>query len=387
MTSILLFGKIFLGENMKFLRKLFAVLLTIMLIFCMGCTAENNNDTLSVGSEGSDIPLVSSPEVSLDTVKLHFIDVGQGDSAFIELNDNRTMLIDAGESEYGATVISYIKKLGYSKIDFVVATHPHSDHIGGMEEVIKAFDIGSVYMPKASNNTKTFEGLLTAIQNKGLKINTAKNGVKIIDEQDICIDVLSPVSDSYSNLNNYSVVLKITYKDNKFLFTGDAEADAESEISADISCDLIKVGHHGSNTSSGSAFVKRTKAKYAVISCGEDNKYGHPHKEILERWQNTGAQIYRTDINGTVIATSDGKSITISCEETVKEEPTSSVVASESSENITAAYVLNISTKKIHLADCRHVKSIKDSNRQETGDDITKLQSKGYTKCKTCMGG
>ncbi len=378
----MLFGKMFLGENMRIFRKIFAVLLTLMLIFCVGCDGDN----------GASLPLNSQNDTSLEqaqkNVKFHFLDVGQGDSIFIELNDNRTMLIDAGESEYAVTIISYIKKLGYSKIDFVVATHPHSDHIGGMEEVINAFEIGSVYMPKVSNNTKTFEGLLTAIQNKGLKINTAQKGVKILDEQDIGIDVLSPVNDSYSNLNNYSVVLKITYKDNKFLFTGDAEADAESEIADDVLCDLVKVGHHGSNTSSGSNFVKATKAKYAVISCGTDNKYGHPHTETVNRWQNLGAEIYRTDVNGNIIATSDGKNITVtfSKNETVVQTP-SGAFESETGVQIKVTYVLNVSSKKIHLADCRHVKSIKETNKKTTTETLSALQSQGYSNCKTCLGG
>lgn len=264
------------------------------------------------GSENS----LTESNTSSNSGKLvsHYIDVGQGDSEFIELPDGTTMLIDAGTADYGETVVDYIKDLGYKKIDYLIGTHPHADHIGGMQKVVKSFDIGSVYMPKASTNTKTYENLLTEIKNKGLKIKTAKAGVSIISENDLKVDILAPNSSKYDELNNYSAVVKITYKNNKFLYTGDAEKLSEDEIKADVSADVIKVGHHGSTSSSSKNFVKNVSPKYAVICVGKDNTYGHPKDSIIKRWENIGAKILRTDEDGSITITSDGKNISVNTE-------------------------------------------------------------------------
>lgn len=373
---------------MKKFKIILSVILTIVICFLTGCTKSNNKtvDNSSLTAVDSSNNTSETIENGLEKIKVHFIDVGQGDSIFLELTANRTMLIDASESKYSGTIINYIKNLGYKKIDYVVATHPHADHIGGMEDVIRTFDIGSVYMPKVSTNTKTFESLLKTVQSKNLKINTAKSGVKIIDENDISIKVLSPVADQYNNLNDYSVVLKLTYKNSKFLFMGDAEEQAEELITDDVSCDLIKLGHHGSSTSSSIEFAKKTKAKYAVISCGEGNSYGHPHKETLDRFTALGAVIYRTDVNGSIIATCDGNNISIL---TTNKAVTPQAVysSSESTNNNKVKYVLNTSTKKIHLPECRHVSSIKTQNRTESTKSIEELGKDGYSVCKVCIGG
>lgn len=246
----------------------------------------------------------------------YYIDVGQGDSEFIEFPDGKTMLIDAGTDEYGETVTEQIKDLGYSKIDYIVCTHPHADHIGGMADVVNSFDIGKIYMPKAVSDTKTFENLLTTIQDNGMTINTAKAGMNILSSEnyDYSVDIIAPISIEYDDLNNYSVVLKITYGDNKFLYMGDAEKEVENELlenNSDIKADVIKVGHHGSNTSSSYDFVNAVSADYAVISVGRDNDYGHPHSKIIKRWKNSGAEICRTDESGTIIISSDGKNISV----------------------------------------------------------------------------
>lgn len=269
------------------------------------------NEDLS-GSENS--MTVSNTENSRKNLISHYIDVGQGDSEFIELPDGTTMLIDAGTADYGETVVDYIKNLGYSKIDYLVGTHPHADHIGGMQKVVQSFDIGSVYMPKASTNTKTYENLLTEIKNKGLKIKSAKAGVSIISEDNLKVDILAPNSSEYDELNNYSAVVKITYKNNKFLYMGDAEKLSEDEIKADVSADVIKIGHHGSTSSSSKNFVKKVKPQYAVICVGKDNSYGHPKDTIIKRWKDIGAKILRTDEDGSITITSDGSNISVNTE-------------------------------------------------------------------------
>ncbi|MGN0470236.1 MAG: ComEC/Rec2 family competence protein [Acutalibacteraceae bacterium] len=296
------------------LKSIISFFVTAVMAFSLcGCAEVQRflNEDLS-GSENS--MTVSNTENSSRNLISHYIDVGQGDSEFIELPDGTTMLIDAGTADYGETVVDYIKNLGYSKIDYLVGTHPHADHIGGMQKVVQSFDIGSVYMPKASTNTKTYENLLTEIKNKGLKIKSAKAGVSIISEDNLKVDILAPNSSEYDELNNYSAVVKITYKNNKFLYMGDAEKLSEDEIKADVSADVIKIGHHGSTSSSSKNFVKKVKPQYAVICVGKDNSYGHPKDTIIKRWKDIGAKILRTDEDGSITITSDGSNITVNTE-------------------------------------------------------------------------
>ncbi len=249
-----------------------------------------------------------------DLLKVHYLDVGQGDSIFIELPNNETMLIDAAESYQSENIINYLKNLNYQKIDYVIGTHPHTDHIGGLKDIINTFEIGKIYMPKVVSTTKTYESLLMAIKDKNLKINTAKAGTSIIDIDTLKINILAPNNSTYTELNNYSVVTKITYGTTKFLFMGDAEKLSENEIKEDVTADVIKIGHHGSNTSSSIDFIKKVNAKYGIISVGLKNKYNLPKEETITNWEKSGTKIYLTSTNGTIRASSDGTNIKIESE-------------------------------------------------------------------------
>ena len=246
-----------------------------------------------------------------ENIKIHFIDVGQGDSIFIELPNNETMLIDAGESSKEKIVSEYINTLGYNKINYVIGTHPHSDHIGGLAHIINSFNIEKIYMPKALSTSKTYENLLNTIYKNNKNIITAKAGIKIIDEDNLKINILAPNNNNYSNLNNYSVVIKINYKSKSFLFMGDAEILSENEILTDVSADIIKIGHHGSDTSSSESFLSKVNPKYAIIMVGENNKYNHPNQTILDRLERNNIITYRTDLNGNIVITSDGNEINV----------------------------------------------------------------------------
>lgn len=254
---------------------------------------------------------------------VNFLNVGQADSQFIELPNGQTMLIDAGNPDDGDDIIRFIKGKGYTKVDFLIATHPHADHIGGMAKVIESLDIKSIYMPKVSNNTKTFEDLLLTIQNKGLKVNTAKAGISIIDSSNLQINIIAPNSISYDDLNNYSAVIKLIYGNTSFLFMGDAETRSENEITTDVNADVFKVGHHGSNSSTGQSFLDKVSPKYAVISVGANNDYGHPAQKTLDKLSAADIVIYRTDKDETIIFTSDGESITVNKQPSVDENNTS----------------------------------------------------------------
>lgn len=249
-----------------------------------------------------------------DLLKVHYLDVGQGDSIFVELPNNETMLIDAAESYQSENIINYLKNLNYQKIDYVIGTHPHTDHIGGLKNIINTFEIGKIYMPKVVSTTKTYESLLMAIKDKNLKINTAKAGTSIIDTDALKINILAPNSETYTELNNYSVVTKITYGTTKFLFMGDSEKLIENEIKENVTADVIKIGHHGSNTSSSIDFIKKVNAKYGIISVGLNNKYNLPKEETITNWENSGTKIYLTSTNGTIRASSDGTNIKIESE-------------------------------------------------------------------------
>lgn len=247
-------------------------------------------------------------------LKVHYLDVGQGDSIFIELPNGENALIDAGEAREGSKVVNYLKSLQVTKIDYLFATHPHSDHIGGLKTVIENYEIGKIYMPKVTANTNVYLKLLEAIESKGLKITAAHAGMNIIDNEDLHLDILAPVSSNYDDLNNYSIVLKLTYQTRAFLFMGDAETLSEKEITTNLEADVLKVGHHGSTSSTSKAFLNKVDPKIAVISVGKDNDYGHPKETILNRLENSGVKIYRTDLNGTIIIGSDGTSLEVKTE-------------------------------------------------------------------------
>lgn len=248
-----------------------------------------------------------------EKVSVHFIDVGQGDCELVELPDNKYMLIDAGDNGAEDAVLSYLDKEGVKKIDYLVATHPHADHIGGMEEVIKKYDIGEIYMPKKESTSMTFEKMIDAIDKKNLSIHIAEAGKNIFDYSDVRADFLAPQKD-YDDLNNVSAVVKLKCEDKSFLFMGDAESRAELDILSggeDVSCNVLKVGHHGSTTSSSEQFLEKARPEYAVISCGKGNKYGHPHKETLDKLKQIHANVLRTDEMGTIIIKTDGHNLQV----------------------------------------------------------------------------
>lgn len=245
-------------------------------------------------------------------IKIAFLNVGQGDCIFITTENYFNILIDGGEAENAENIKNYMKKNGIEKIDAVVATHPHADHIGALAEITESSEIGSVYMPKAVHTSKTYKNLLVAVKEKGLKVNTAKNGVKINTGGKAKAEFISPLRDNYDDLNNWSAVLRLEYGNNVFLFMGDAETEIEREllqIGADLKADVLKVGHHGSSTSTSDEFLDAVSPRYAVIMCGKDNSYNHPHKETMEKLTKAGVQIFRSDEAGTIEIYSDGNNL------------------------------------------------------------------------------
>lgn len=245
-----------------------------------------------------------------ETLKVHFLDVGQADSILLQCGGS-SMLIDAGNNGDAMLVTGYLKKQGITRLDYLIGTHPHEDHIGSLDAVIKSFDIGQIYMPKVTTTTKTFKDVILAIKDKGLTVNTPVpgSGFKLGNAE---CTIFAPLGSKYDDLNNYSIVIKVVFGKTSFLFTGDAQAVSEDEMISqgyDIKADVLKVGHHGSYSSTSDEFLDKVRPGYAVISCAKVNDYGHPHKETMDKLQNRGIIIYRTDESGTIICTSDGDKI------------------------------------------------------------------------------
>ncbi len=308
-----------------------------------------------------------------DKLVVHFIDVGQGDSTLIQFPNGEISLIDAGTRNNGEKVIEYLQKIGIKKIDYLIATHPHEDHIGGLPQVIKNFDIGKVYMPNKTQNTRIFEELLNEIKNKNLKINLAKGGDVIINEGELKYAVLAPNRDNYDETNNFSVVTKIEYKNNAFIITGDAEKESELEMiegNYDLETNVLKVGHHGSSTSSTDEFVKKVNPEYAIISVGKDNTYGHPHKEVIDRYDEMGIDILRTDEIGDIVFVSDGNKITL-----LKEINTNTDINS-------GEYIGNKNTKVVHKKNCG---SLPKKENQVVFDSLEEAIENGYKPHEKCI--
>ncbi len=248
---------------------------------------------------------------SKHAAKVHFIDVGQGDSILIQ-SDDAAMLVDAGTNESGTTVVEYLKSQGISHLNWVIGTHPHEDHIGGMDDVLRAFSVDRVMMPEKEHTTKTFEDVLDAIIEQDLSITAPVPG-DTYELGSSSFTILGPVKDYGDELNNWSVVLRFTCGDTSFVLTGDAESDAETDILAQnpvLKADILKLGHHGSSTSSSDAFLNAVDPSAVIISCGLDNDYGHPHASTLDKIQALGAVVFRTDQQGTIVVESDGHDLT-----------------------------------------------------------------------------
>ncbi|MGQ5398157.1 MBL fold metallo-hydrolase [Cohnella sp. M.A.Huq-80] len=245
-------------------------------------------------------------------LSVYFLNVGQGDATYIHTANGDDILIDGGKNEAGTVVVDYLKQLGVKDIEVMVSTHPDEDHVGGLDTVLKQFAVKSVYAPKVAHTTQTYKDFLLAVKSEGLTIKEAKAGVSI-PLQGVTAKFAGPGKAYGDDLNDWSAVLRLVYGTTSFLFTGDAEAQAETDMIAakeTLKADVLKVGHHGSDTSTTAAFLKAVAPKYAVISAGADNSYGHPKKTIIDRLTGAKATVYRTDMKGTVTAVSDGTKLT-----------------------------------------------------------------------------
>ncbi len=287
------------GRNL--LRKLSAFLLMAMISVPL----------LGSDSGASCVQAAGQKEkAAVSEMTVHYLDVGQGDCVLVSC-DGESMLIDAGDNNQGTKIQNYLKKQGVTKLKYAVGTHPDADHIGGLDVILYKFDCGTVMMPDVSKNTATYRDVVDTMKQKGYRNTVPEPGDSFKLGDAVCT-VLGP-EESYEDANNNSIVLKVEHGENSFLFMGDAEAEAEADIlsgGADVEADVLKVGHHGSRSSSSQKFLKAVDPAYAVISCGEDNSYGHPHAETLNNLRAMGVDVFRSDEQGTIVAVSDGSQIT-----------------------------------------------------------------------------
>lgn len=293
------------------MKKMLSAAITLIIIGIAGILGTNQEFVNTISNREEQVNHLNEQKVEFiaqDNLLVDFIDVGQADSILIR-NQDQVMLIDAGTNEAGDTVVNYLKELGITKINYLVGTHPHEDHIGGIDDVINNFDIGQIYMPKMETITKTFEDVLEAIENKNLTVTAPNKGDKIELGQAVGTFMTDPILDK-DNLNLSSLVMRLEFGNTSFLFMGDAEKENEETINWPKT-DVLKVGHHGSNTSSSKKFLEQIEPEYSIIMVGKDNSYNLPKQETIDSLESIGSEIYRTDENGTIKIISDGNHLEI----------------------------------------------------------------------------
>jgi len=289
-------------------RKLLAIIIIIGIIFYIQNNDENITQERKIDNNEKEISNIE------DTFQIQILDVGEADCILIKDNDNYA-LIDAGNNEDGKNIVDYFKSLGIKEFKYVFATHPHEDHIGGMDNILKNFSVKEYFMLDIELNNITYTEIIDLLKKKNINYKTPSIG-EIFQLRDSSIEVLWLDNDK-EDLNKDSMILKVKYKNTSYLLTGDATVDSEKEIlEKDIKSDVLKVGHHGSKYSSSAQFLQKVHPKYAIISVGENNDYDFPKKVVLDKLNYLDAIIYRTDIDGTIIITSDGEKIEISTKTT-----------------------------------------------------------------------
>lgn len=359
---------------------------------------ENNAVQESLRENAAALESISGSDAAFSELQVHFIDVGQGDSTLI-LCGNEAMLIDAGDNDKGTTLQLYLQKQGVEALTYVIGTHPDSDHIGGLDVILTKFDCATVILSETASDTAAYRDVIDTLAYRNYQNTPPLTGdsYRLGDAE---FTIIAP-NGEYDNDNNSSVGIRLVHGNNSFLFTGDAEAEAEADIlqnGIDIRADVLHTSHHGSATSGSRDFISRVAPTYAVISCGRDNPYGHPHEQTLDTLQEFDIQVFRTDEQGSIVAVSDGNSITWNVEpsQTWKAgtKPESDTAPTAGTpvpfpetvipENSAVTYVLNHNTHRFHEPGCSSVKDIKESNREDTTLSREEIMAAGYAPCKIC---
>ena len=324
----------------------------------------------------------SLPEAS--KLAVHFIDVGQAD-AILVVCDSKTMLIDGGNVADSNLIYTYLQKNGIKHLDYVVSTHAHEDHVGGLSGALSYATVGTAYSPVLSYSTKAFSSFVKKVEEQGKRLTVPKVGSSFALGA-ATVSVLGPVKE-YEDPNNTSIVLRLVYGEISFLFVGDMERDAETDLilsGVNLSSTVLKVGHHGSSTSSSYRFLREVAPTYGVISVGTDNDYGHPHEEVLSRYRDADVKLYRTDLQGDIIFSSnDGKNLTV---QTAKNgnavtNPTEGEGSGSGSSETEYSYIGNLNSKVYHRNSCLSLPSEINRIYFITKDEAVNA---GYRACSRC---
>ena len=361
---------------------------------------------------------------TIEPLQVHYIDVGQGDCILITCN-GKSMLIDAGDNNKGTQIQKYIKKQGITTLDYMIGSHPDSDHIGGLDVILYKFSCSTIIMPDIENDTDTYQDVIDTMESKTYKNTSPVVGTKYT-LGDATFTIIAP-NDTYEDTNNSSVGILLTHGENTFLFTGDAEEKAEKDIldnDIKIEADVYKVSHHGSKTATSQDFLDAVNPTYAVISCEEENTYGFPSADTLNKLREMGVEVFRTDEQGTIVAKSDGKKITWNCSpsetwqageatgsststtaKTTKPKTTTAPATADAAVADTEpavsepaivaeappvvptagnSYVVNTNTGKFHIPSCYSVEKILPENRLDVTTTRDDLIARGYVACKNC---
>lgn len=320
---------------------------------------------------------ITSPEANLklsstQKVFIHFIDVGQADAIYISLPNDQDILIDAGNRADGATVVSYLRNQGVDDIELLIATHPHEDHIGGLPDVLNMFEVENIIDSGYPADTAAFNTYFTTVQAEGAKY--AQAGYQSFTYGNATLKILTG-HEYWEDVNNYSVVCRLDTGGIEFLFMGDAESPVESNLYGDLSAEILKVGHHGSSSGTTKSFLDIVKPKAVIISVGVGNDYGHPSNEVLSRLQSAGANIYRTDEQGTIIVTTNGSTYSINA------SPSASIAAPIIPVVKSDQYTGNKNSKKFHRTTCS---SLPIPSNQVIFESREASIAAGYVPCKRC---
>ena len=335
----------------------------------------------------------SDHDVDIVGIQITYLDVGQGDCEIITC-DNETMIIDGGTRDSSDKIYTYLKNNHISTVKYVVASHQHEDHAGGLPAVFEAAHVQMVLLPQVTSNERyAYDKLLNKIDEKQVETHVVHAG-ETYSLGSASFTILGPMQYDEENANNDSIVLKMEYWNNTFLFTGDAEKKEEQDLLDTygnlLKCDVVKVNHHGSADALLSSWYAVVQPQYAVISCGQGNMYGHPHQQVLDTLQQESIPVYRTDLQGDIVCVSDGDNIQISA---LKETQKDVFQAPEISgykeltvdEDAEREYILNVHSMKIHLPECSSVKDISAKNRKEVFESLKNLEKQGFFPCKSCL--